>query len=150
MQNFNSLECDTFRENSKESRCKFRSWNVKLKCSQHREQHHVRRWTRSDKRWFSYDFLKFRLRWKYFSVQDFQPRCARFRPKTKAFGIPLELENWKKYLTNSICEPMPLEPARYDKNRPSYDFLKMKPVNICHYFLVRIYLINSYIRRLYG
>ena len=148
MQTLSSSESDTLRSNSQVPRCDFRSWNVKIKCSQRQEQHCVRRWAQSDKRWFSYVFLKFRLRWKYFSVQDFQRRCVRFEPKTKAFGIPLELESWKQYLANSIFEPMLPEPARYNKNLLSYDFLKMKQANTCHNFLVRIYWINSYIRRL--
>ena len=59
-----------------------------------------------------------------FCIQDFQ-RVTHSEQKTKAFWIPFELNTFCESVANSICEILAPEPARYDENQPSYDFLNM-------------------------
>ena len=66
-----SLEFVTFQAKSQGLKCNFWSWNVKTKCSRHRELTPVRKWAQSDKQWISYEFLKFRPRWNNIQYSGF-------------------------------------------------------------------------------
>ena len=107
----------------------------------------VKIWAQSDKNWPSYEFLKFRPRWNNIQHSGFSTRHTHSEQKTKAFWIPFELNTFYENVVNSICEILAPEPARYDENRPSYDFLNMTQINFCHKFSVWKYLINPHFWR---
>ena len=107
----------------------------------------AKRQARSNKSWPGYEFSKFWPRWNNIQHSGFSTRHTHSEQTTKAFWIPFEHNTSYENLANSICEILALEPARYDENRSSYDFLNMTQINFCHKFSVRKYLINPHFWR---